>query len=153
MHAVVMESLEEYLAGLLEPAARRDMDVHISSCPTCREEVRSMQEISQLFRSFESEVVLEPDAVFCARVMEQTCARRAESFLAGIFWFDPAFARRLAFTALLLLAVMGSYLISRDQAYSVGPSPEAIMAQENSPVLDSAPAPDNMLITLTAYEH
>lgn len=153
MHAVVMESLEEYLAGLLEPAALRDVEVHLSSCPTCREQVRSMQDISQLFRSFESEEVLVPSPGFCARVMEQTCARKAESFLAGLFWFDIAFARRLAFSALLLLAVMGTYLISREQAYPVGPSPEAIMAQENSPMLDSAPAPDNMLVTLTAYEH
>jgi len=34
----------------------------------------------------------------------------------------------------------------------VGPSPEAIMAQQESPAFDSAAAQDSMLVTLTAYE-
>ena len=153
MHAVVMESLEEYLAGVLEPAALRDMEVHLNSCSACREEVRSMQDISQMFRSFGTEEVLVPSPGFTARVMEQARGRRAEPSFAGLFGFDLAFARRLAFTALLLLAVMGTYLISRESAYPAGPSPEVIMAQENSPAFDAAPAQDNMLVTLTAYEH
>jgi hypothetical protein len=27
------------------------------------------------------------------------------------------------------------------------------MAQQDSPAFDSAPAPDNMLVTLTSYDH
>jgi hypothetical protein len=34
----------------------------------------------------------------------------------------------------------------------VGPSPDTIMAQQESPAFDSAPAQDGMLATLTAYE-
>jgi hypothetical protein len=34
----------------------------------------------------------------------------------------------------------------------VGPSPETIMAQQESPSFESAPAQDGMLVTLTAYE-
>jgi len=57
------------------------------------------------------------------------------------------------FASLLTLAVLGSYLISRETAYPSGPSPEAVMAQQELPAFDSAPAPDNMLVSLTAYEH
>jgi hypothetical protein len=53
----------------------------------------------------------------------------------------------------MTLAVLGSYLVTRETGYAGGPSPEAVMAQQNSPAFDSASAPDNMLVTLTAYEH
>jgi hypothetical protein len=66
---------------------------------------------------------------------------------------DVAFGRRLVFACLLTLAVLGTYLISRETAYPAGPSPETIMAQQESPAFDSAPAQDNMLVTLTAYDH
>ena len=32
MHGVVIESLEEYLSGALEPAAQRDIEAHLSNC-------------------------------------------------------------------------------------------------------------------------
>ncbi len=43
MHAVVMDSLEEYLSGTLEPAVERTIEAHLSACQACREEMRSMQ--------------------------------------------------------------------------------------------------------------
>ena len=46
MHAVVVDSLEEYLAGLLEPAALRDIEAHLKTCQACREEVAGMQQVS-----------------------------------------------------------------------------------------------------------
>ena len=64
-----------------------------------------------------------------------------------------AFGRRLVFASLLTLAVLGGYLVSRETQYTAGPSPEAILAQQNSPAFDTASAEDNMLVTLTAYEH
>ena len=38
---VVMDSLEEYLAGALEPAAQREVEAHLSTCNLCREEVQA----------------------------------------------------------------------------------------------------------------
>ena len=49
MHAVVMESLEEYLSGTLKPAVLRDIEAHLSTCEMCRQEVAGMQEVSQWF--------------------------------------------------------------------------------------------------------
>ncbi len=51
MHAVVMESLEDYLSGLLEPAESRSFEAHLADCPSCREELQGMQSVSLLFSS------------------------------------------------------------------------------------------------------
>jgi anti-sigma factor RsiW len=154
MHAVVMESLEEYLAGLLEPVQLREIEAHLNGCSTCREEVRGMQDIGLLFSAFSTQESFEPAPGFYARVRQQVDQRKAAPSFASLFTLDLAFGRRLVFACLLTLAFLGTYLVSRETAYSAGPTPDAIMAQQNLPAFDSESAPaDNMLVTLTAYEH
>ena len=55
MHAVVVDSLEEYLSGTLEPADERIIGQHLSTCQLCRDEIRAMQDVSELFVSFQSD--------------------------------------------------------------------------------------------------
>jgi anti-sigma factor RsiW len=153
MHGVVMENLEEYLSGALEPAETHRIEDHLSNCELCREEVRSMQETSLLFSSLRSEETLQPSLGFYAGIIRQVAETQPAPSVASLFGLDLVFARRLAFACLLTLAVMGSYLISRETSYTPGPSPEAILAQQDSPTFSSGPAQDNMLVTLTAYEH
>ena len=153
MHGVVIESLEEYLAGCLEPGAQRDIEAHLSNCEMCRKEIRAMREVSQWFGALRSEEVWEPALGFSARVMAQVGERKPVPSFASLFALDLAFGRRLVFASLLTLAILGSYLVSRETRYPSGLSPEAVMAQEGSPAFDSAPAQDNMLVTLTAYEY
>ena len=52
----------------------------------------------------------------------------------------------------LMLAALGSYLVTRESEYPVGSSPEMVMAPQESPQYDNAPAPEAMLATLTTYE-
>ena len=151
MHAVVMESLEEYLSGTLKPAAHRDIEAHLSICEPCRQEVAGMQEISQLFGAMSSKEAIEPAPGFYARVMQQVGGRTAVPAFASFFNLDLAFARRLVFASLLMLAALGSYLVSREAEYPSGPSPDAVMAQQES-TLESAPAHEAMLATMTTYE-
>lgn len=153
MHAVVIQSLEEYLAGALEPASHREIEAHLNVCASCREEIRSMQEVSQMFLTLRSDEVVERSGSFFAGVIQKVEAQKPEPAYGGLFGLDLTFARRLAFASLLTLAVLGSYLVSREANYSAGFSPEAVMAQQESPSFDSGPAQDNMLVTLTAYEH
>jgi len=153
MHAVVMNRLEEYLAGMLNPADQQEIEAHFSNCEFCREEVQSIQGISQCFTSLRSEEVFDPAPGFVAQVMEQAGRQRPAPTFASLFSFNFAFGRRLALASLLTLAILGSYLVSRESAYTRGPSPEAVMAQQESPAFDSAPAEDNMLVTLTTYDH
>jgi len=153
MHAVVMQSLEEYLSGTLEPAAQRTIESHLSGCESCRAEIRDMQEISLCFGSLRSEEALVPAPGFYARVAQQVLEQQATPSVAGLLGLGFAFGRRLVFASLLTLAILGGYLVSRETAYPDGPSPEAVMAQQESPSFDSGAAPDNMLVSLTAYEH
>ena len=154
MHAVVMDSLEDYLSGLLEPAELRAVEAHLSTCDVCREQVHGMQQVSLAFGAFRSEDAISPSPQFYARIVERVqAARRPESSFANLFALDFAFGRRLVFASLVTLAVAGSYLVMREANAAQGISPDTVMAQQNSPGFDSDHAPDNMLVTLTAYEH
>jgi hypothetical protein len=75
------------------------------------------------------------------------------SAFANLFALNVAFGRRLVFASLLTLAVLGGYLVSHESRYPVGTSPEAILAQQNAPAFETGGAENNMLATLTAYEH
>jgi anti-sigma factor RsiW len=152
MHEVVIVSLEEYLSGALDPARRREVDAHLRNCAGCREEIASLREISGLFGSLRADEDVVPGPGFYAGVMRQVRQRPAAPSLGGLFGLDFAFGRRLVFASLLTLAVMGSYLVTRETQSFGEPSAEVVMAEETSPVYESVPAPDRMLITLAAYE-
>ncbi len=151
MHQVIQYRLEEYLAGTLDEKARELVDSHLSGCADCREEVCAMQEISALFRSLESEETPEIAAGFYARV-----SRRIEAEHTGSVWslfFEPLFIRRVAFASLLLLASLGTFLVSQEYEFNPSPSAEAIMADYEASPVDQAPARDHMLVTLVSYQH
>ena len=150
-----MEGLEEYLSGTLEPVELRTIEAHLSSCPLCWEEVSGMQQVSSLFSSLRTEEAIPPSPYFYARVVERLRAeqKQAAPSFASLFALDFAFGRRLVFASLLTLALAGSFLVAREAGTPAGGmSPHTVMAQQNSPGFDSDHAPDNMLVTLTAYE-
>ena len=152
MHAVVMESLEEFLSGTLKPAALRDIEAHLNSCETCRREVAGMQQVSQCFGALRLEEELAPAPGFYARVMNRVGHRQAVPSFAGFFALDFAFGRRLVFASLLTLAALGSFLVSYESEYPTGLSPETVMAQQDSPAYETARAQENMLATMPTYE-
>jgi anti-sigma factor RsiW len=147
-----MESLEEYLSGTLKPEAQRDIEAHLASCDACREEVASMQEISVLFREMATQLEVQASPGFYARVMRQVGGRKSVPAFASLFSLDVAFGRRMVFASLLVLAALGGYLVSRESDFPSGPSPELVMAQQESTSFDSAPAHEAMLATMTSYE-
>ena len=150
MHSVIMESLEEYLAGTLSPASQQEFEAHLYVCKTCQEQVSSMQEMGPLFSSLRSVEDVAPSPAFYARVVRRVeDSQRTPSF-ASLFALDFAFGRRLVFASLMTLAVLGSYLVSRETDYTAGPSPEAVMAMDSSS--PAATDRDHMLVTLTSYE-
>jgi anti-sigma factor RsiW len=153
MHAVVLNRLEEYLAGTLNPADHRAIKAHLNTCESCREEVQGISEISECFASLRADELVAPSPGFLAGIAQQLERRAIQPTFASLFSWRFAFGRRLAFASLLMLAILGSYLWVGESVYPAGPTPEAVMAQQNSPAFDSAPAEDNMLVTLTAYEH
>ncbi len=144
MHQVILDRLEEYLAGT---PGSREFTAHLESCPACRTEVSGMQELSNALGVLRAGEEVTPPAGFYARVAERVEQQRPRSF-ASLFWLDPVFGKRVAFASLMTLAVLGSYLISRETDYSAGPTnPATVMAQQ-APAQD----PDVMLATLASYE-
>lgn len=145
MHQVIVESLEEYLSGVLTPAAQRDFDAHLETCAECSREVNGMMEMSSLFESLRPAEEVAAPAGFYARVLSKVSKPQAPSFW-SLFSLDAAFGRRVVFASLLTLAVFGSFLVSRETGYAPGPSsPEAVMAEH-------ATNRDSMLVALTSYE-
>jgi predicted anti-sigma-YlaC factor YlaD len=146
-----MESLEEYLSGVLEPAVRRRIEAHLNECASCRAGMDGMAGVSSLFGALRNQAC-EAAPGFYARVVERIEATSAAPSLAGLFAFDLVFARRLAFSCMLTLAVLGSVLVSRELAYRGSFTPDAVLAQDSAAASGSALAQDNMLLALTAYE-
>lgn len=145
MHQALVDSLEEYIGGLLTPAAQRDFDAHLETCEECRRDVNGMLEVSSLFESLRPAEEIAPPAGFCARVMQQVGKSQTPSFW-SLFSLDASFGRRVVFASLLTLAIFGSFLVSRETGYAPGPStPEAVMAEHNT-------NRDAMLVTLASYE-
>ena len=152
MHPVIIGNLEEYMSGTLMPASLREFESHLQTCPACREEVRGMREISTFFTTLQPAGELVPPAGFASRVMRQVAAQPAPSFW-SLFSLDPGFGRRVVFASLLTMAVLGSYLVSRETEYAPSPSPEAIMASDQGAAPQEQQGDrDKMLVTLTSYE-
>ena len=144
MHQVILDRLEEHLSGAPSP---REFTAHLESCEECRTEVREMQDLSRAFIALRAPEEIAPLAGFYARVAQTVDSERPHSIW-GLCLLDPAFGRRVAFASLMTLAVLGSYLITRETDYAAGPpSPEVIMAQQ-----PPAANQDVMLATLASYE-
>ncbi|MBS1857012.1 MAG: zf-HC2 domain-containing protein [Acidobacteria bacterium] len=152
MHAVVIDNLEEYLAGALEPATLREIEAHLCACASCRGEVDGMRQVSSWMTALKVEDPVVPAPGFYARVMHEIGDRQPVPTFSSLFSLDLLFARRLVFTCLLTLAVLGSYLVARETGEPALMSPEVVMAQQENSPMDSAHAHEAMLATLTRYE-
>jgi len=146
MHAVIIDDLERYLSGQLPPSALERFQAHLATCGECRREVEEVQESTGLLRSLKPLGAVDPPPSFVARVIEAVAGQPAPSFWSA--FGDFAVGRRVVFASLLTLAVLGTVLVSREEAYAPNPTtPEAVMA-------DAAGSPnaDQMLVTLANYE-
>jgi hypothetical protein len=157
MHDVVIEGLERHLSGAGTPA----FHAHLEACPECRSSVTEMEALSAMFRELRSgmdtEAGLAPEARlgFYNRVAGTIIEnQRKEAW--GLFSPGAVFFRRVAFASLLLLAGLGSYLVSRETSYTgpvaAGQDAAAIMAEHDTGLAHSASSDrDRMLVALATY--
>jgi predicted anti-sigma-YlaC factor YlaD len=150
MHDVVQNGLEEYLGG----SVRRDFQAHLDECAECRSEVRQFEELTVLFRSLREPEPIQPDPGFYFRVSQNIDAQKKPS-LWSTFSLDAVFGRRVAFASLMTLALVGSFLVSRETGY-IAPgtdNPETVMASHDvSTPHESSADRERMMITLASYE-
>jgi anti-sigma factor RsiW len=146
MHAVIIDDLERYLSGHLPLSARDRFQSHLTACGECRREVDEIQESTSLLAALKPAGPVDPPASFVAQVMQSVAEQPGRSYWNS--FGDFAFGRRVVFASLLTLAVLGTVLVSREEAYAPNPTtPEAVMA-------DAAGSPNanQMLVTLASYE-
>jgi anti-sigma factor RsiW len=152
MHDIVVDELETHLNG----GASRAFYAHLDSCADCRAEVAGMDELSLLLRELRSSpenaaaAGVEPPLGFYNRVRYRIVERQQKEAW-GLFSPGAAFFRRVAVASLLLLAGLGSFLVTRESSFS-GTDAASIMAQHD-PVADHSESSDRdrMLVTLATY--
>src|SRR5579862_422792 len=144
MHQVIINRLEDYLAG--SSNIPREFTAHLEACAECRTEVSEMQEIGTAFESLRSSDELAPAPDFYARLNALIEDQQAQSFWRWFSW-EPLFGRRVAFASLMALFLLGSFLVSRETEYAAGPtSPEQLIAHQ-----EPSENPDAMLASLVGY--
>jgi len=148
MHDTAQNDLERHFSG----DAPQSFYDHLDACPACRAEVLAMDDVVAAIRDLRADAAAapEPPLGFYNRVVGGIVDRqRTEAW--GLFSPGAAFFRRIAFASLLLLASLGSFLVTRESSEG-GADAAAIMAQQDSPGVHSEAADrDRILVTLASY--
>jgi hypothetical protein len=162
IHDIVIDELEQHLSGGgVSKNASRSFYAHLDECSGCRAEVSQMEEMSVMLRDlrfdpeiadFEGnrEAVAEPSLGFYSRVRYRIVDnKRQEAW--GLFSPGAGFFRRVVFASLLLLAGLGSLLVTRESSFR-GTDAASIMAQHDPVSTHSESSDrDRMLVTLATY--
>jgi anti-sigma factor RsiW len=151
MHDVVVNELEDHLAGSASPS----FHAHLAACPACRTEVGSMANVSQLLAELKSdpETAAAPSPYFYTRVAASIVEHQNTDHW-GLLAPGAAFFRRVAFASLIVFACLGSYLVMRegDTSADRGTDAAAVIAQHDVTADHAASADRNlMLVTLASY--
>jgi len=153
MHDEILDELEGYLSG--DPVSG-SFTRHLEGCPPCAHEVAEMEQVSISLRSLRvpEAAAVTPSLGFYAKISRQIEAEQ-RSPLWGLFAPDLQFFRKIAFASLMLLAVLGSYLVSRESDYATSTSVEqATLTEHDSTTPHDSPADrQHILVTLASYEH
>jgi hypothetical protein len=169
MHDIVVDELESHLSGGgVYKNASRAFYAHLDVCAGCRAEVAEMDDLSMLLRElrWDAESAAENAAGNGSEYMAQALPKPSLGFYNqiryrilekqqkeawGLFSPEAAFFRRIAFASLLLLAGLGSFLVTRESSFS-GMDAAAIMAQHDPAAVHSeASDRDRMLVTLATW--
>jgi hypothetical protein len=156
MHEIVIDELETHLSGGgVYKNASRAFYAHLDSCEACRTAVAQMDDVSVLLGEFKidsaaGEMLPQPSLGFYSRVRNQIVEKQQKEAW-GLFSPGASFFRRVAFASLLLLAGLGSFLVTRESSFG-GTDAAAIMAQHDPVASHSETADrDRMLVTLATY--
>jgi len=153
MHDEILNELEGYLSG--EPVSR-SFTQHLEDCPHCTQDIAEMEQISVSLHSLriDEAEAFTPSLGFYAKVA-RTIEAEQRSPVWGLFAPDLQFFRKVAFASLMLLAVLGSYLVSRESDFAAALNAEqATLTEHNSTVPHDSPADrQHILVTLAAFEH
>ncbi|MGP0070377.1 MAG: anti-sigma factor family protein [Bryobacteraceae bacterium] len=118
---------DDHLNGSRLPA---EFHAHLGECAECASELRSLQAQSQLLRSIGTTASVEPRAGFYARVMERIEAQPASIW--SVF-LNPKFGFRLAVASAVLVALLGTYLVTSEPSGPEFASSPAVVLTDKVP--------------------
>jgi hypothetical protein len=110
MKKPIVNELEQYLAGQLSGEALQSFEDGLDQEPGARRMIEDFQEHSDMLRTLRPDREMNPAPGFYARVLDRIEAQAAQSFWA--IFFEPWFARKLAYVSLALLLVLSSATMS-----------------------------------------
>ncbi len=147
MHDIAIREFEDHLNG----EASRAFHDHLEICAECRTEVAAMSEVSNLLRTMRAPgATAQPPLGFYNRLTDRIIEDQRRSVW-GLFAPSAVFFRRVAFASLLLLAGMGSFLVSRERAQN-GADAVSIIAQHDVTAAHSeSDDRDRVLVSLATY--
>jgi hypothetical protein len=167
MHDIVVDELERHLSGGgVYKNASRAFYAHLDVCAGCKAEVAEMDALSGLLRElrwdpesaadqagsaeYAGQALPQPSLGFYNRVRYRIVEKQQKEAW-GLFSPGAAFFRRIVFASLLLLAGLGSFLVTRESSFG-GMDAASIMAQHD-PAADHSEASDRdrMLVTLATW--
>jgi anti-sigma factor RsiW len=143
--ATVQELLNRYHDAELEPAARAEVEHHLSACPACREALAQLEGVAGLWAARKTPPVPEG---FAERVMRQARRRtvpqptsRWSDWPLLRWWWEQSAAMRAAAAAVVVAGlVAGSVLgLSNSSAKTSAQTKPASAVTENIALLTGAP--------------
>lgn len=111
MHQQIRHSLEDFLRGKHRELPA-EFQAHLGECSECADELRLLQEHSQLLRSLGSGNEVEPRPGFYARVVERIQAQQPASIWS--VFLERKFGFRLAVASAALVALLATYLVTSE---------------------------------------
>ena len=155
MHRPTKELLEEFLRTEGDGEDAAVLRAHLAGCDECRRAVTDMEDQARMLRLLRAPEEVQPGAGFYAGVMERIESRRRASSLYA--FLDPGFARRLIYSSLAAVFVLGALLVYwESQPAWDDPSLVTLIASETpaDEMVGSNPARDRqtMLLTLASYQ-
>lgn len=141
MHRSIRDNLEEVLA---EPVHSGKTLEHLNHCKECSGELNAMLAQARLLKTLRAEA--EPRAGFYARVLERIEAQGQVSIWS--LFGESAFGRRLAVASMALALLLGTYLVTTEQAEHR----LAQKADESALMWDQTPDRADVLVNLVTYQ-
>lgn len=107
-------------------------------------------DLREEFAATASEEVPQPSPVFFRGIADRVNAQQQHQAF-GLFSLGEVFFRRLAFASLMLLAGLGSYLVTQESSYA-GANAVSVIA-EHDPTVAHGPEQDRdqLLVNMVSY--
>ena len=148
-HNIIAEEFEDHLGG----GASQAFYDHLKACPDCRTQLSEIDRVTSFMSELKSAGDSAPPVPLgfynrvAAGVREQQGSGPWDLFSNSALFF-----RRVAFAALLLMAVMGGVLATRDMGEPGADDVTVIMARHDAfAVHEESADRDQLLVTLASY--